>query len=344
MKIPRDAARPKLEDLIDWRDEIQDLPFQPEEEEVLDDIIDKANKFREYVRPYINPVMTTSEEVTTQRFYLRKIEGAEILLSFETNFFRQEVHKWSPVAPEPPPVLEQSLSTRKPRPTKQQKLMQQHNVSTPEELPLQFRRKEYNINKARKSSITGNANIQAAPAKRPRSSQSTSTDNSGGPQSHRIPPGISTNRDSTYGSTFVGSSSHNPHQSDSPSYTQTPYYGHNSHNPHSPFTESPHYGHQRSPLSATYSTDPNMDNPFAQVSHPHSRGMTTSPQQGYSTSNHSHPNDAEDNMFEEFVTNRDEDITQGNEVAEALEEARGREHNEDEESKSVVLEEFVNDA
>lgn len=85
-----------------------------------------------------------------------------------------------------------------------------------------------------------------------------------------------------------------------------------------------------------------MDNPFAQVSHPHSRGMTTSPQQGYSTSNHSHPNDVEESMFEEFVTNRDEDITQGNEVAEALE-ARGREHNEDEESKSVVLEEFVNE-
>ena len=66
----------------------------------------------------------------------------------------------------------------------------------------------------------------------------------------------------------------------------------------------------------------------------------TSPRHGYSTSNHSHPNDA-DNMFEEFVTNREDDINQGNEVAEALED-RGREH-EDEDAKSV-LEEFVNDA
>lgn len=342
VKIPRDAARPKLEDLIDWRDEIQDLPFQPEEEDVLNEIIDKANTFRDYVRPYINPVMTTSEEVTTQRFYLRKIEGAEILLSFETNFFRQEVHKWSPVAPEPPPVLEQSLSTRKPRPTKQQRLMQQHNVSTPEELPLQFRRKEYNINKARKGSTSGNANIQAAPSKRPRSSHSTSTENSGGPSTHahRRPPGISTaSHDAAYAAHYPLPTSHNPHQQpDSPAFAQSPYYGHNGHNSHSPFTESSHYGHQRSPLSATYSTDPNLDNPFAQVDHADGQAIA-SPRHGYSNSNHSHPTDA-DNMFDEFVTQREDDMDQGNEIAEALED-RGREH-EDEDAKSV-LQEFVHD-
>ena len=37
VKIPRDAARPKLEDLQAWQDELQDLPFQPEEEELLKD-------------------------------------------------------------------------------------------------------------------------------------------------------------------------------------------------------------------------------------------------------------------------------------------------------------------
>lgn len=121
VKIPRDAARPKLEDLVEWHGEISGLPFQPEEEEILVEIISTAKAFRDFMRPYINPVMTNPEEVTTQRFYLRKIEGAEILLGFETNFFRQELHKWAPIAPDPPPVLEQSLSTRKPRPTKQQK-------------------------------------------------------------------------------------------------------------------------------------------------------------------------------------------------------------------------------
>ncbi|TQS33592.1 hypothetical protein Golomagni_06057, partial [Golovinomyces magnicellulatus] len=42
MKIPRDASRPKLEDLLSLQDEIATLPFQPEEEEILGRIIDNA--------------------------------------------------------------------------------------------------------------------------------------------------------------------------------------------------------------------------------------------------------------------------------------------------------------
>lgn len=135
VKIPRDAARPKLEDLIAWQEEIPNLPFQPEEEEVLKKIIDKAQEFRRHIGGFCTPVVTTASEADTQRFYLRKIEGAEILLSYETNFFRQELHKWSPVAPEPPPVLEVSKSTRKPRPTKLQKLLLQYGVDDPDDLP-----------------------------------------------------------------------------------------------------------------------------------------------------------------------------------------------------------------
>ena len=81
------------------------------------------------------------------RFYLRKIEGAEILLSHETNFFRTELHKWMPIAPEPPPVIDSSNSTRKPRPTKQQKLMAQYGVNTPEELPMTLRTKAHTFKK-----------------------------------------------------------------------------------------------------------------------------------------------------------------------------------------------------
>ncbi|MBH1945569.1 hypothetical protein I5L01_15210, partial [Erythrobacter sp. YJ-T3-07] len=128
VKIPRDAARPKLEDLLSWQDEISGLPFQPEEEEILRKIIDNAQDFRNHISVYCNPIMATASEAETQRFYLRKIEGAEILLAFETNFFRQELHKWSPVAPEPPPVLDVSKSTRKPRPTKLQRMLAQHGV------------------------------------------------------------------------------------------------------------------------------------------------------------------------------------------------------------------------
>lgn len=83
----------------------------------------------------------TSEEIPEMLFYLRKIEGADILLAYETNYFRQEIHKWNPIAPEPPPILEQSLSTRKPRPTKLQKTMAQLGVDKPEDLPPHLRGK-----------------------------------------------------------------------------------------------------------------------------------------------------------------------------------------------------------
>ncbi|KAK7954204.1 Lid2 complex component lid2 [Apiospora saccharicola] len=155
VKIPRDAARPKLEDLLAWQDEIAGLPFQPEEEEVLRKIIDNAQDFRQAISVYCNPIMITANEAETQRFYLRKIEGAEILLADETNFFRQELHKWSPVAPEAPPILEVSKSTRKPRPTKLQRILNQHGVEDPEDLPesikgkaLSLKRKQMNAEAA----------------------------------------------------------------------------------------------------------------------------------------------------------------------------------------------------
>ncbi|KAF9883963.1 hypothetical protein FE257_002645 [Aspergillus nanangensis] len=138
-KIPRDAARPKLEDLQDWQAEAAALPFQPDEEGILDNIINQATTFRDFLQSFTNAACTTTEEVPTLIFYLRKIEGAEVLLAYETNFFRQEIHKWAPVAPEAPPILEQSLSTRKPRPTKQQKIMAQLGVERPEDLPAHLR-------------------------------------------------------------------------------------------------------------------------------------------------------------------------------------------------------------
>jgi histone demethylase JARID1 len=143
VKIPRDATRPKLEDLQIWQDMLPGLPFQPEEEETLESLIDHGTKFRDYVARYINPLMSSPDELTTQRFYLRKLEGAEILLSNEINFFRQELHKWAPVAPTPPPILQVSLSTRKPRPTKQQKLMNQLGITNPEDLPQHLRTKTH---------------------------------------------------------------------------------------------------------------------------------------------------------------------------------------------------------
>ncbi|RDL38759.1 uncharacterized protein BP5553_03099 [Venustampulla echinocandica] len=180
--IPRDAARPKLEDLEDWQNEVPGLPFQPDEEELLYKIIENAREFRHHVAPFCNPVMATADECETQRFYLRKIEGAEILLAYETNFFRHELHKWSPVAPDPPPALESSKSTRKPRPTKLQKLMAQHGVDDPEQLPQNLRTKPHNFNK-RKSSEPSSSRpqpLQPAPGR----------SDSGTPTSHTFPASV----------------------------------------------------------------------------------------------------------------------------------------------------------
>jgi [histone H3]-trimethyl-L-lysine4 demethylase len=146
---------------------------------VLAKIIDNAQEFRNHVAPFCNPVMATADESETQRFYLRKIEGAEILLAYETNFFRQELHKWSPVAPEPPPILEASKSTRKPRPTKLQKLMAQHGVDDPEALPQNLRTKPHSFK--RKSSEPSSSRpqpLQPAPGR----------SDSGTPTSHTFPP------------------------------------------------------------------------------------------------------------------------------------------------------------
>lgn len=151
VKIPRDAARPRLEDLVEWYEEIPHLPFQPEEEELLEKIIDNAQQFRNHVAAYCNPVLSTRNEAETQRFYLRKIEGAEILLANETNFFRQELHKWSPVAPEAPPIIEVSKSTRKPRPTKLEKLLLEHGVTDVEDLPEAVKSKGLNLKRKRQN-------------------------------------------------------------------------------------------------------------------------------------------------------------------------------------------------
>jgi histone demethylase JARID1 len=141
---------------------LPDLPFQPEEEETLESLIKHCTKFREYVAQYINPLMSSPDELTTQRFYLRKLEGAEILLSNEINFFRQELHKWAPVAPSPPPILQVSLSTRKPRPTKQQKLMTQLGITNPEDLPQHLRTKTHQFTKAKSPEPT-KPELQPAP-------------------------------------------------------------------------------------------------------------------------------------------------------------------------------------
>jgi hypothetical protein len=103
--VPRDYARPTFEDLGRWREDLPKLSFQPEEHQILDKIIRDALAFRTHITVYCNSALSTASKPETQRFYLRKLMGAGILLAYETNFFRHQLHKQrSPFAPMPPPL------------------------------------------------------------------------------------------------------------------------------------------------------------------------------------------------------------------------------------------------
>jgi histone demethylase JARID1 len=336
VKIPRDAARPKLEDLQDWQAEIPGLPFQPEEEDVLEDIVSCAQEFRDFIRPYTNPMMTTPEEVTTQRFYLRKIEGADILLAFETNFFRQELHKWAPVAPDPPPILEHSLSTRKPRPTKQQKMMAQLGIDNPDDLPQQFKTKQYTF-KSRKSSDAHSTKapqpLQPAPQYTKGSSTPTSLPQSGSTGtisssrglSHRLPQSISTSHTEpayqAYFSTLSPQSNQHP-EDYSPPFT---WQNRSMHGTHSPgLINSPVFGPSTPFQGSAPPLDPSLFSP-TNFEASAIRGGTASERRDSMTSpmresfghNHSNSGGNMDSIFAEFTSDADD---QGrNEAGEALE-------------------------
>jgi len=236
-----------------WQDEIPNLPFQPDEEQVLENIINNAQEFRTHISPFCNPVLATADESETQRFYLRKIEGAEILLAYETNFFRQELHKWSPVADRAPPVLEVSKSTRKPRPTKLQKLMAQHGVNDPEALPQSLRTKAHNFKRksSEPSSATRPQPLQPAPGR----------STSGTPTSHTFPPSSSASMNHQ-GPVLSGISSGHDHAHPSPYFHSDHHYIANTQAPSPAF--APHaYLHGGSMQAASYgSTSPHRPGIF----------------------------------------------------------------------------------
>ncbi|KAI4201344.1 MAG: hypothetical protein LQ346_002192 [Caloplaca aetnensis] len=342
VKIPRDAARPKLEDLQEWQQEIPSLPFQPEEEDTLEEIINTGSKFREFMKPYTNPMVSTPSESDTQRFYLRKIEGAEILLTDETNFFRRELHKWVPIAPTAPPMLEMSLSTRKPRPTKQQKEMSRLGITNPDDLPQHLRTKPHTFIKQQRKTSDANSSkghhpLQPAPRRgrgRSDTPNSASMGSTRDPHTHthRLPTAMtSAHTESPYPAYFPSPQSNN-HQTGSPAFASGPYYhNHNSHSSHSSHLDSPGFP-PRSPMgrSGPGPLDPSLFSPtnnnfpsFISGSQNQGHNHMLSPQHNpYSTARDL------DRVFDEFTTEPSEDIGPRNEAAEALEDRRREEEHE----------------
>jgi hypothetical protein len=114
VEIPRASHRPSLEDLILLANEAEQLPLRPTQLPTLRTIVKQGVDFRSFVGNTLSN-WPPENPLDVARFYLRKIEGAEILLRQETNFFRSQVHLLDPLSSESPVVVEESKSTRKPR-------------------------------------------------------------------------------------------------------------------------------------------------------------------------------------------------------------------------------------
>ncbi|KAL2315252.1 Multi-copy suppressor-Chk1 [Schizosaccharomyces pombe] len=122
VEVPRHSHRPPLIELQKMVDDIPTLPFQPIEIELLKRVVKQAEEFKNKMQSEVcDPTQLSEKDVPLLQFYLRKLEGSEILFTEELNVFRQKLHEFMPVAPQPPPFIGESRSNRKPRPTKRQR-------------------------------------------------------------------------------------------------------------------------------------------------------------------------------------------------------------------------------
>lgn len=117
--ISRRTARPTLSDLKEWIASAETLPFRPEELPIISKNIDLVEAWIASITPVIDD--PDSLTINKCRFYLRKIEGGEIFLPAEYNFFRRTAHALVPTSSTPPPLAGESKVAKKPR-TKKPKL------------------------------------------------------------------------------------------------------------------------------------------------------------------------------------------------------------------------------
>ena len=116
-EIPRTNTRPTLTELKDWNQNADGLPFRPSEAQLVQKIIAQMDAWLASLQPTLQTDQLPS--LDTCRFYLRKIEGAEVFLPVEFNFLRRTMHTLAPVSTTPPPpaaetrVLMKKTRTRK---------------------------------------------------------------------------------------------------------------------------------------------------------------------------------------------------------------------------------------
>jgi hypothetical protein len=113
-EIPRSSARPTLSQLKEWVDLAASLSFLPEELQTINKIIAVADAWVASIQPLLQTGHIRS--ISKCRFYLRKIEGAEVFLPNEYNFFRRAAHQLAPLTSTPPPVIEESKTLKKTKP------------------------------------------------------------------------------------------------------------------------------------------------------------------------------------------------------------------------------------
>jgi hypothetical protein len=112
-EIPRTSTRPSLTELREWVTAAETLPFCPDELPIVRKNIALAETWVASIEPIVQKKDPCS--LSKCRFYLRKIEGAEVFLPFQYNFFRQTAHALAPLTSTPPPLVAESRVVKKSR-------------------------------------------------------------------------------------------------------------------------------------------------------------------------------------------------------------------------------------
>jgi len=115
-EIVRTATRPSLEELKQWVALAPNLAFLPDEFFIVNKIIRDAQSWAASIQHLLRG--DQMPPLSKCRFYLRKLEGAEVFLPNEYNYFRRSAHALAPLSNTPPPLVAESKVARKQKPKK----------------------------------------------------------------------------------------------------------------------------------------------------------------------------------------------------------------------------------